>query len=69
MRNAALIVNVDGIGWPSAKATLLSTPDIQAHQQHRSQRISAMTKRIDTENSLQQRHRRVELRGRRAVPP
>lgn len=32
MRSAALIVNVDGIGWPSAKATLLSTPDILAQQ-------------------------------------
>lgn len=33
MRNAALIFNLDGFGWSSAKSTLNSSPDLLAHQQ------------------------------------
>jgi Peptidase family M28/PA domain len=33
MRNAALIFNLDGFGWTSAKSTLTASPDNLAHQQ------------------------------------
>ena len=33
MRNAALIFNLDGFGWTSARSTLTASPDNLAHQQ------------------------------------